>query len=781
MRNRWFIVVAAFLFFSSTISAQASSKPSKVEMSESLVEATIQDEGTLLKNSTILIQSKDNPKKSFHAVTDASGKFKTKLKDGLYSLKGIRKNDSWYGTNEVFSVKKGKVSKSIQISKKLKSKQPKLQANGNFTGVLTDNHSGIQGNLIISRYTSDYEEEIYMVPTNKKGEFSALLPDGNYLLFTIEQERGGYTYMQYFTVEGNQVYIEGELQQEITITLPDILYKGKVADGSTSLAGAGVQLEKVINEEDYHFESIEYALTNKKGEFTLRALTDGSYAISVWHETFHAWHLMKFDVVNGDLYKEGEKITTLDITVPALNLKGKVTEGKNPITNAYVEIEGYTTEGDHVGFFTPTVDRKGNFEYRLPDGHYRIVSVDEYNRRTSVEINFEILNGKMVQDGVMKKSINISLPPVTFKGTLVDNGIAMHGGIHLEQVSEDGFTHWYYANTDENGIYSLRLTDGHYKIVSGYLYEEGSDFSLAFEFDIVSGKLYVSGQQLSMLELQVPPVSLKGLVMDGDQPLAGGGVSVSSADGNYYWNWIGADGTFSMRLADGEYKLDSIYSDDGTSSFMDQNFTIQNGQTYVDGVLVDTLELTIPPVTLTGTLSGDNQPIWAYINIMSVGEADFPLYFSGWVNEEGIFKFRLPDGHYQIYHVYLEDGTVYYPQTEFSIQDGLLYVNGEHLETLDLVVPPVTVAGVVYNGEQLVTNGYVSITSQQGNYYESWIREDGTFQFRLPDGEYQLAFIDNYVQPTYYHKPFTINNGKLLVDGQELNEWNLNLVDGNQN
>ncbi|WP_121613661.1 carboxypeptidase-like regulatory domain-containing protein [Mesobacillus foraminis] len=485
--------------------------------------------------------------------------------------------------------------------------------------------------------------------------------------------------------------------------------------------------------------------------------------------------------MDGSAFIAGVKVSSLQVKVPDLNVKGTVLSGKKPITDAYVYFEGETEDGEHNGYGTQ-VNSKGQFQYRLKDGSYAVSFIEESNRHTSVNIPFEIRDGKLFQDGNYASALNISLPAVTFSGKLMDSGNPLQGSVNIENVSEDGNYEWHHATTDKNGVYSLRLKDGSYRVISGYLFEEEEEVGFFAEFDIINGKLYVGGQETSSFELEVPPVTLHGTVMDGSQAVKGGYVTVSSdKQGFYSWKRINPDGTFTMRLADGDYALVDVQLEDGTNAALNQVFSIVEGKVYVNGELKEGLEITVPPVTLTGTLTESGNPIPGDLYIRELNDADNPLEIWGWANEEGKFQFRLPDGEYKVYDVYLYDGTAYSSGTEFHIKSGKLYLNGELAEQLNIAVEPVTLSGKVYNGEELVAEGYVSITALEGNWsagYPSWI-ENGTYKGRLPDGEYEITSVEDFQNGTFnVHKAFVISEGKLFVNGHEISSLDLNLKDG---
>ncbi|WP_053363214.1 carboxypeptidase-like regulatory domain-containing protein [Bacillus sp. FJAT-27251] len=652
-------LLIAFVVSSSLGSIQpASANHIKGQKGSPPVEATVKDGKQRLKNTPLLISEKNRNSDVKFVVTDYKGNIKTRLADGSYSIKGLKgKENTWYSTNTSFSVADGKVAsskgKEITIKKKEKVKNPQKSAL-NFSGALTEGNKGLKGTLILFNMSGEYDEEIYTVSSNNKGQFSASLPDGEYYLFGIETDGGFYRYGMFFAVEGKTVVVDGEQLSSLNISLPVNAYTGKASDSSKPLSQAGIVLEKFLDEEEWDFEPIQYTTTNNKGEFALRELNDGAYALTIYHNTYQAWQIVKFTVENGKLFFDGEEVTHLAIKIPELTLKGTLLDGKKPVANAGLFIEGESTDGEYIDSFVPS-DKNGNLQYRLPDGSYTVFSVDEENRSTYVSIPFEIAGGKIVQHGKAVKSLTVVLPPVTFTGKLVDEGTSLEGDVYVERLGEEGSYDWYHAITDENGRFSLRLNDGKYKIAGGFLFEDGEDFSLSTEFEIVGGKLYVGGKQTSLLEVQIPPVTLQGIVLDGGQAVNGGDLFISSADQNYYhWKSIREDGSFSMRLADGDYNVETIYlMDEGSSTPINMPFLIKDGKMYTGGENLESLQIHLSGVSLKGSLSEDGKPVMGDLSIMQVNEADYPIELWGGTSEDGVFKFRLPDGDYMVTNVYL--------------------------------------------------------------------------------------------------------------------------------
>ena len=681
------------LFMGGTISNASAAAVKNNKLKE--VSGTIKEDGSSLKNSLVLIHEVGKSK-WIETITDGTGTFKEKLSDGTYSVRAFKgKSNAWYGTNKNFNVKNGQIkglkNGEISLLNKQKGKNPDAQS-GNFNGVLKEGKKGLKANLIISKYNEN-EEEIYTVSSKGNGGFSASLSDGNYYLFGIEENDGFYRYTVGFTVENGKVFVEGVQQTTISITIPANAYSGQVADSAAGLAGAEVVLEKHLSDDEYDTEFIQSTTTSKQGTFSLRGLPDGTYSITVYHETFYAWNSLTFTIQKGLAYVNGVKTSLFQIKVPELNVKGSVTEGKTPISNAYVSFEGEIADGEYIGYSTP-IDSKGIFQYRLPDGHYTVYSVEEQNRSTTINIPFEIKAGKLLQNGLAVSSLKIDLPPVTFSGKLVDSGSTVQGAINIEKNLQDGNVEWFNAITDENGVYSLRLSDGSYRVTGAYLFEEGEDVAFINEFNIINGKLYVNGEESPLLELHVPPVSVHGLVTEGDHNVTSGTISVTSEEQGFYsWKGLYPDGTFTLRLGDGNYKVMDVQLEDGTSAYIGKSFSIVDGKTYVNGVLQEVLKISVPKVTVSGILTQSGHPIMGSLYIMETNNAETPLESFAFTNEEGKFQLRLPDGSYQVYAVYLNDGTSYSSELEFSVRNGQLFVNDEPNKELKIEVGPISDSG----------------------------------------------------------------------------------------
>lgn len=603
LRGFVLLVTVMILFGSSIGNTTAQFDPAKgnkanlQRQKEAMVEGAVREGDIPLKHAVLLMQSKNKDSKVYGAVTNSSGKFKAELPDGSYTIKAFKQNqdNSWYVTNQSFLVENGSVKgqkeNQINIANKTKLKEHLKKSEINVRGVLQEGEKGINGELFLVK-SSENGNEPFAVTSKNNGTFSASLPDGNYTLWSITIKGGVYPYNLAFSVEGNDVYINGEKQSSITIALPENRYTGMVHDSTAPVSDALILLEKMIGNDEYEF--VQSVVSNKKGEIQLRELPDGKYSLSVSYNDFDPSRLIEFEVVSGKVLIAGKNVSTFDIKVPAINLTGILMDDGKPVGNGGLLIKEYSNEGYPIQEFYVPIDKKGKFEYRLKDGSYKVVSIDEPERSTVTDIPFLIRDGKLVQDGEEKASLLISLPAITFSGKLIENSNVLQGKVKVESLTQgEEEVSSYYAQTNDKGIYSLRLPDGEYRISYVYLPTEG--LSVSFAFEMREGTLYVDDEQKDLFELVVTPVSLHGIVLDGDTPITGGDIIISFENGEgHFGGWIRPDGTFHIRLQDGNYVVNGIYLEDGTYAFINKKFNISDGKLYVDGNLTESLEISLP-------------------------------------------------------------------------------------------------------------------------------------------------------------------------------------------
>lgn len=734
------------------------------ERGTNFVSGTIRNDGDLLKNTLVIYQEKGKAN-LLQTMTNAAGSFNSDLSDGAYTIKGFKgDNNDWFVVNENFLVKDGKIEGikdgEISLSGKKQSEKSSVQSS-NLNGFIKEGKKGIKADLIFLN-DSEYEFDVYTVSSKGDGSFSASLPDGTYYLNGIEMDGGIYIYDLRFTVESGKVLVNGEPQENLSINLPIDTYTGKVEDSSSPLSDAYIVVEKQGTEYD---EFIQEVVTNKKGEFSIRALKEGSYFLSVYHGTYSSWKHIEFEVKNGTIILDGRKAEALNMTVPDINVKGIVLDGKKPLSmeDAYVYFEA---ESHWYGM---AVNTKGEFKYRLEDGNYRITQLYEHLRYTSLDISFEVRDGKMLQNSGEITELTIKLPPLSLNGTIIDGGKVVQGRVEILGSEKDGGHQWLSTTTDEKGIYSLRLEDGSYEVISANLLDEQEDVWLSSSFDIINGQLFVEGEAQSLQELHVPPITLKGIISEGKNTVTNANYTMCSDEQNYCSSRsLDSDGTFTVRMADGDYRFEGVQFEDGTQYTLNQPYSIRDGKTYVNGQQIDVLEVSVPPVTFKGMLTDAGVKVTGSLNIRDLNN-DNLLW--GYTDEEGIFKFRLPDGDYKVTDIYLHDGSELHPELLFSIISGELYINGQQQDLLEIPVPPLTLKGALLEaGNPISGSLYIAELNNSENplYLYVHTNDQGEFETRLPDGNYIVSDVSlqDGTNP-FLGIEFSIVSGQLQVNGQE--------------
>ncbi|GAA3326963.1 hypothetical protein GCM10020331_065020 [Ectobacillus funiculus] len=106
---------------------------------------------------------------------------------------------------------KGQREDEINIANKNKAERAlediRKQCSRCFAG---GQKKGIKGELLLVKKAARMGTNYLLLPQKNNGTFSASLPDGNYNLWSITIEGGVYPYNLAFSVEGNDVYINGE-------------------------------------------------------------------------------------------------------------------------------------------------------------------------------------------------------------------------------------------------------------------------------------------------------------------------------------------------------------------------------------------------------------------------------------------------------------------------------------------------------------------------------------------------------------------------------------------
>jgi Leucine-rich repeat (LRR) protein len=681
----------------------------------------------------------------FTIKTDIQGEFRHHLEDGLYILKSMIYKSEQIHIDQSFEIKDGKLIIDGVLQEQLNLVLPPVTLKGS----LVDEN----GELINYTTISVYNNGTWVsLRTDLEGKFSFRLPDGIYNGVRVTFDGQEIHLPTSFEITNGILYVNGQPSDSILLKLPSITVRGILMDEN------GYTLDNwTVNVSGQNHGS---AITNPDGVFNLR-LEDGAFNLStVSFEDQEVTVNTSFDVSGGKLHVNGELRDYLEVKLPPPALKGSVSDRfGNIIANAKLTVNGATKN------YTIDVDSIGHFAYRLTNGNYNVSSISFDNYQETINLPFAIIDGKLYVNGTYQDTLTVNIIPENFKGSLtVGNGSIANAYFSIYNNGK-----WSSMYTDSNGRFAFRLVDGYYEWLYVSL-SNGEGVSLQFPFQIIDGKMYVNGELKDQVEIKVLPVSLTGTVKDEN------GLVVAKADIQFEGNnrgygvYTDAQGKFSYRLADGKYKVTRIIlGNEITPQNLD--FEILLGKLYVNGQLKEQLEFNLPPVSLKGTLIGENGAPVANGHVhISVNNRGFGVQ----TDTQGKFTFRLADGNYRIFHVNVGSEGIS-QNIPLDIVGGKLYVNGELKEQLDIKIQPVTLQGMLLNDKgQPVANARISIDSNTGRN-SVYTDAQGIYKFRLADGIYRIASVEDSTGDIPFNLPFEMINGKLYVNGNQQDRLDLNL------
>ena len=248
-----------------------------------------------------------------------------------------------------------------------------------------------------------------------------------------------------------------------------------------------------------------------------------------------------------------------------------------------------------------------------------------------------------------------------------------------------------YTNITSDGLFTEDLPDGEYSIE--YIYSDAFDYVYDVKvntdydrFTISDGTLLINGTEAEMLNLSVPPVSLKIQIINNGVPVQGN-VSVFSDNLLHQWNAAktNGNGELILRVPNGKYTIDSF-------DYVGNNYPINRivtANTDIPETVVIDLENGGNTQGYSGIVQDENGPI--NLGQLFIEDSNGINVVNIVVDANGKFTFDLPDGNYFIKSI---RGNIPL-KINFSIQDGLLYQNETVTDQLIVTLTPVTVQGMI--------------------------------------------------------------------------------------
>lgn len=686
-------------------------------------------------------------------TTGENGNFEFRLPDGSYYITSVWTEEFEANLNTLIKIENGMLFVEGLQSSSLNLELPQVSLVGN---VVKNGTPFEYGYMDIKDIKTGLN---FGARISTNGLFELRLPDGEYLIENIYGEYGGgnYPVNQTVVVENGTTTPSPYM---IDISEPgDGFVKGTVVDGTVPVANTSVN---IMNVDDYSYYN---ATTNSDGNFNLK-LPDGNYKVTYISGNNLSVNLQQsFSVENGNLTIDGVVAQKLTITLPSITVTGKLMDGENSISWAHIYVKDVNNGTNSSYAYT---DENGNFTLRLPDGEYKAVSASNYGVDAALSVPFSVVNGELVFNSTTGGLLNLEIPEVTVTGTLFNKNVP-YPNVNLHYNSDERFGYdSFQAKVDETGNFALRLPDGNY--VMDYVYDWQETLSVEkIKFSVVNGQLMINGSPAETLAVNVIPENVTGTLVDGDTPLADTSISIINKETNHWEGTTSNEyGEFSLRLPDGEYNVDSIWSETIGNIRIDIDFSIINGNLFINGEQRSTLDLSVPQVSLTGIIKDYGSPAaQATINFESLNDDG---YYYTTANELGEFEARLPDGDYVVNHVYYNDyGFPVY--IAFSIVNGQLQIGGVNQQLLDVELPTNAVTGQLMDlgvpvaNASLVFTGYVN--GEQVNWFGTNTDGSGNFTIRVPDGQFRAIDADIDGRYMFVDQPFEVRGGKLYVNGIE--------------
>ena len=331
---------------------------------------------------------------------------------------------------------------------------------------------------------------------------------------------------------------------------------------------------------------------------------------------------------------------------------GVVQDENGPQSGGFVLIEDTASDN----WTSVDVNEVGEFVFDLPDGNY---IVTQYYSETvgdvSLQIHFSIQDGQIMVNGKATDQLNITLPSVAVKGTVIDDqGTPISGGKIgiIEMNNEEAYSR--YWELDGNGQFSLRLPDGEYKVTA--ISHNDERIPMQRSFSVQDGALMVDGAVQERLNLKLPQSNFNGQLLHLGEPLEDSIIYMSSnyspGQSSSYTVLTDSNGYFSKRLGDGHYDITGIDTPLQYVEFY-QDFEVIDGITSID---FSTLE--ISEGNVQGIVQDENGNSYGSGGFLNIENQNGDWFYAD-VTSNGKFSLQLPDGDYTVLGLWSPDtGTI---------------------------------------------------------------------------------------------------------------------------
>lgn len=424
----------------------------------------------------------------------------------------------------------------------------------------------------------------------------------------------------------------------------------------------------------------------------------------------------------------------LPLTYLGVTFSGQLKIGGLPVADGWLVARSVSSTPKY--FFASV--KNGAFNFRLPEGKYQVVGT-HINSASGTYEWIPLSTLVTVFLGAADVTA-IDIPPVTVTGTVSIGGTpTANVTVVISFIDQAGTRQHVNARTDANGNYALRLAPGTYRtegiVVNGEWIQVGRPFIFSTSWTE---------------NINVPGVTVVGTLWDGANPTGNAWLRVVSSDPKVPPISVRVDsaGKFGMRLTPTQgntyYTVVGVWVE-ATRTWISLNEPITNVT-----ATPTQHDISLPAVTFVGQLLYNSAPVKnAWVTVVRQGTDGIAKTFNARTDMGGQFQLRVPlDGTYVLsgYHDAASD--------EFISLNQPITLSATPTPTL-ITVPVVTFTGHLLAGTSTsnapIGGAYLTLKGPNGQTYHSKTAADGTFNFRVNPGTYQVdGYYDN-VTRTFFH------------------------------
>ncbi|MGE5398208.1 MAG: carboxypeptidase regulatory-like domain-containing protein [Chitinophagales bacterium] len=585
----------------------------------------------------------------------------------------------------------------------------------------------------------------YQVTTGETGAFSLFLPDGSYQVdgIYVDNDKTWYPLYRQFDVSGGSLILDPSQNELLLDLLAPCPTPGRIQGVVKDENGDAVPFVRIRIVSANPANTTMYgADANAAGQFGLD-LENGDYVV----QSISSYQMG--DILLNQQFTINDTNLELVINLPPITLRGQLVAGTESVPGVDVNIHRATENGEQ--WYWIRTDAQGLFNFRVPDGSYRLDGVWLAGSTDADAGQWKRLDRSIVVSGGTTDPSPVVIDIIQ-EAPISGNvqGHVVKGEIPIANVCLNVHTigepqQWYGTQTNNQGAFGFELADGDYQADGVWVDSEQLWYPLMKKFTVTGGQLLLAeGQTELLLDLLAPvPISgnVQGHVLKGAVPVGNVWVNVHTMGDNQQWygTQTNSQGAFGLDLADGDYQADGIWLDSEQQWYpLAKQFSISGGQLVLGEGQTELLLDLLAPIPVSGNVKGivkdaaDNvfPDVWVQIKDINSDPANCTSYGAS-TNRAGEFGLDLPAGTYEIVDIGGKDGVIQIRQ-QFTVTDQA-YVT--------VIVPGINLYGKLVEGLTPLAGIDVNLHRKEGTddrWYWTKTDDQGNFALRAPEGTYRL-------------------------------------------